>query len=84
MQKQFTSLSQLDYYNKFKNFNKGIDPTFGNFPIKKHNIFSGAAADPSCRNQRSLKNRIKKKKEAGAQFITNSNGYGKKKFDRIL
>jgi len=31
--------------------------------------FSGAAADPSCRNQRSLENRMRKKKEAGAGFI---------------
>ena len=36
---------------------------------KKTNIFSGAAADPSCRNQRSLKSRTRKKKEAGANFI---------------
>ena len=50
-------------------FNKGIDPTFGELSDKKTFIFSGAAADPSCRNQRSLKNRIRKKKEAGAQFI---------------
>jgi len=50
-------------------FNKGIDPTFGELSDKKTFIFSGAAADPNCRNQRSLKNRMKKKKEAGAQFI---------------
>jgi len=50
-------------------FNNGIDPTFGELSDKKTFIFAGAAADPSCRNQRSLKNRIRKKKEAGAQFI---------------
>ncbi|MBO6971154.1 MAG: methylenetetrahydrofolate reductase [Prochlorococcus marinus CUG1431] len=50
-------------------FNKGIDPTFGELSDKKTFIFSGAAADPSCRNQRSLQNRIRKKKEAGAEFI---------------
>ncbi|MDC3203277.1 methylenetetrahydrofolate reductase [Prochlorococcus sp. AH-716-C14] len=50
-------------------FNKGIDPTFGELSDKKTLIFSGAAADPSCRNQRSLKNRISKKKEAGAKFL---------------
>jgi len=50
-------------------FNKGIDPTFGELYDKKTFIFSGAAADPNCRNQRSLKNRMRKKKEAGAQFI---------------
>ncbi len=50
-------------------FNNGIDPTFGELPDKKTFIFSGAAADPSCRNLRSLKNRMKKKKEAGVQFL---------------
>ena len=50
-------------------FNKGIDPTLGELSDKKTFIFAGAAADPSCRNQRSLENRIRKKKEAGAQFI---------------
>ena len=50
-------------------FNKGIDPTFEELSDAKTNIFSGAAADPSCRNQKSLENRMKKKKEAGAKFI---------------
>ena len=50
-------------------FNKGTDPTFEELPDKKTVIFSGAAADPSCRNQKSLKNRIKRKKDAGAGFI---------------
>jgi len=50
-------------------FNKGIDPTFGELSDKKTFIFPGAAADPSCGNQRSLKNRMKKKKDAGARFI---------------
>ena len=50
-------------------FNKGIDPTLGELSDHKTYIFSGAAADPSCKNQRSLKNRIIKKKEAGAKFI---------------
>jgi len=50
-------------------FNKGIDPTSGELSDEKTFIFSGAAADPSCRNQRSLENRIRKKKEAGARFI---------------
>ena len=54
---------------QIKNFNEGIDPTFQELPDKKTVIFSGAAADPGCRNQISLKNRIKRKKEAGAQFI---------------
>ncbi len=50
-------------------FNKGIDPTFGELSDKKTFIFAGAAADPSCRNQKSLRNRMIKKKEAGARFI---------------
>ena len=54
---------------QIQDFNKGVDPTFGELFDKKTNIFSGAAADPSCRNQRSLKSRTIKKKEAGANFI---------------
>ena len=54
---------------QIQDFNKGIDPTFKELSDAKTNIFSGAAADPGCRNQRSLENRIKKKKEAGAKFI---------------
>ena len=54
---------------QIKNFNQGIDPTFGELPDTKTYIFSGAASDPSCKNQRSLINRVRKKKEAGAQFI---------------
>ncbi|WP_288262201.1 methylenetetrahydrofolate reductase [uncultured Prochlorococcus sp.] len=50
-------------------FNEGIDPTFGELSDKNTSLFSGAAADPSCRNQKSLKNRMRKKKEAGARFI---------------
>ena len=65
-------------------FNKGIDPTFGELPDKKTFIYAGAAADPSCKNKRSLENRIRKKKEAGAWIHTNSNGYGKRKFGRVL
>ena len=54
---------------QIQDFNQGIDPTFGQLSDSKTNIFSGAAADPSCRNQRSLKSRTRKKKEAGANFI---------------
>jgi len=50
-------------------FNQGLDPTFEGLSDQKTNIFSGAAADPSCRNQRSLKSRTIKKKEAGANFL---------------
>jgi len=54
---------------QIQDFNKGIDPTLGELSDKKTFIFSGAAADPSCRNKRSLENRMRKKKEAGAGFI---------------
>jgi len=50
-------------------FNQGIDPTLGELSDKKTLIFPGAAADPNCRNKRSLENRMRKKKEAGAEFI---------------
>jgi len=50
-------------------FNKGIDPTLGELSDKKTSLFAGAAADPSCRNQRSLENRMRKNKEAVARFI---------------
>jgi len=54
---------------QIQEFNQGIDPTLGKLYDKKTNLFYGAAADPSCRNQKSLKNRTRKKKEAGAKFI---------------
>ena len=54
---------------QIQTFNNGIDPTFGELSDGKTFIFPGAAADPSCKNKRSLQNRIKKKKEAGARFI---------------
>jgi len=54
---------------QIQQFNSGIDPTFGELPDCKTFIFSGAAADPSCKNQKSLKYRMRKKKEAGAKFI---------------
>jgi len=63
---EFESVKLLQ---QIKNFNQGIDPTFQELPDKKTFIFPGAAADPSCRNQISLKNRVRRKKEAGAQFI---------------
>ena len=54
---------------QIQSFNQGIDPTFEQLPDKGTKIFSGAAVDPSCRNQRSLKSRTIKKKEAGANFL---------------
>ena len=54
---------------QIQSFNQGIDPTFEQLPDKRTQIFSGAAVDPSCRNQRSLKSRTIKKKEAGANFL---------------
>ena len=63
---QFESVKLLQ---QIQAFNKGIDPTFGELPDKKTFIYAGAAADPSCRNQKSLDKRMRKKKDAGAQFI---------------
>ena len=54
---------------QIQSFNQGIDPTFEQLPDKRTKIFSGAAVDPSCRNQRSLKSRTIRKKEAGANFL---------------
>ena len=54
---------------QIQSFNQGIDPTFEQLPDKRTEIFSGAAVDPSCRNQRSLKSRTIKKKGAGANFL---------------
>ena len=54
---------------QIQSFNQGIDPTFEQLPDKRTEIFSGAAVDPSCRNQKSLKSRTIKKKEAGANFL---------------
>ena len=50
-------------------FNQGIDPTFEELADQRTNIFSGAAANPNLRNQRSLQSRTRQKKEAGANFL---------------
>ncbi len=62
-------LESVRLLRQIQSFNKGIDPTFEQLYDKKTNIFSGAAADPSCRNKKSLKSRTSKKKEAGANFL---------------
>jgi len=54
---QFESVRLL---KQIQAFNKGIDPTFGELSDKKTIILAGAAADPGCRNQRSLEKRIRK------------------------
>ena len=63
---QFESVRLL---KQIQAFNRGIDPTFGELPDERTFIFAGAAADPNCKSQKSLENRIRKKKESGAQFI---------------
>ncbi len=71
-QKEVKAVHELESVRLLKQiqaFNQGIDPTFDQLYDKSTNIFPGAAADPSCRNKRSLKNRTKKKKEAGANFL---------------
>ena len=62
-------LESVRLLQQIQDFNRGIDPTMGELTDNKTFIFPGAAADPSCRNKRSLQNRIQKKKEAGARFI---------------
>ena len=62
-------LESVRLLQQIQAFNKGIDPTFGELSDKKTFIFSGAAADPSCKNKRSLENRMRKKKKAGAGFV---------------
>ena len=54
---------------QIQSFNQGIDPTFEQLPDKRTEIFPGAAVDPSCQNQKSLKSRTIKKKAAGANFL---------------
>ena len=63
---EFESVKLLQ---QIKDFNDGIDPSFGILSDKAINIFAGAAADPSCSNLRSLRMRTEKKKEAGAKFL---------------
>jgi len=62
-------LESVRLLQQIQAFNRGIDPTLGELADNKTFIFPGAAADPSCRNKRSLQNRIQKKKDAGARFI---------------
>ena len=62
-------LESVRLLQQIQDFNRGIDPTTGELADNKTFIFPGAAADPSCRNKRSLQKRIQKKKEAGARFI---------------
>lgn len=54
---------------QIRDFNYGIDPCFDFLKDNKTSIYAGAAADPSCKNKRSLKLRTEKKKEAGANFL---------------
>ena len=62
-------LESVRLLKQIQAFNLGIDPTYQKLHDNRTNIYSGAAADPSCRNQRSLKNRTRQKKEAGANFL---------------
>ena len=62
-------LESVRLLKQIQEFNQGIDPTFETLSDEKTNIFSGATADPGCKNQKSLQTRIRKKKEAGASFL---------------
>ena len=76
---EFESVKLL---RQIQDFNKGIDPSFRELADKKTLLFTGVKKNPNCRNQRSLKNRISKKKEVEQNF-TNSNGYEKRTFERF-
>ncbi len=49
--------------------NRGEDPVSGELANGKTGLFAGAAADPNCRNFKSLRKRLERKKEAGAHFL---------------
>ncbi|MFN6134077.1 MAG: methylenetetrahydrofolate reductase [Synechococcaceae cyanobacterium] len=50
-------------------FNAGEDPLGGQLPDGGTRLFAGAAADPQTRSWNGLKSRLKRKQEAGAQFV---------------
>ncbi|MCU0529572.1 MAG: methylenetetrahydrofolate reductase [Cyanobium sp. Prado107] len=49
--------------------NQGLDPVAGNLPDGGTAFFAGAAADPQCASWTGLRNRVRRKKEAGARFL---------------
>jgi len=62
-------LESVRLLKQIQEFNQGIDPTFKSLIDEETDIYAGAAADPSCKNLRSLRMRTEKKKEAGANFL---------------
>ena len=62
-------LESVRLLKQIQEFNQGIDPTFKSLIDDETDIYAGAAADPSCKNLRSLRMRTEKKKEAGANFL---------------
>ena len=54
---------------QIQEFNNGIDPSFEKLSDNKTDIYAGAAADPSCKNLKSLKMRTEQKQKAGARFL---------------
>ena len=52
-----------------KALNNGEDPVAGNLKDGPTDLFAGAAADPNCRGFDSLRRRIERKKESGANFL---------------
>mgnify|MGYP003306025385 CR=1 FL=1 len=67
--KSVQDFNSIELIKQVTSLNKGIDPVSGFLPDGPTNLFVGAAADPSLKNQRSLKSRTRKKKEAGAKFL---------------
>ncbi len=52
-----------------KSLNLGKDPVSGLLPDGPTELFTGTAADPNSKNFNSLRKRLERKKEAGANFI---------------
>jgi methylenetetrahydrofolate reductase (NADPH) len=50
-------------------FNAGEDPLGGQLPDGGTRLFAGAAADPQTRSWNGLTSRMRRKREAGAQFV---------------
>ncbi|WP_320675559.1 methylenetetrahydrofolate reductase [Prochlorococcus sp. MIT 1300] len=54
---------------QIKELNNSKDPLGTLLPDGGTNLFAGAAADPNCKSLKSLRNRLERKREAGAQFL---------------
>ncbi len=67
--KSVNDFESIRLLGQIKQFNKSKDPVLGLLPDGPTELFSGAAADPNCKSLSGLKSRLKRKKNAGAQFL---------------